>query len=137
MLNKMAISEFWSDYFGKKMSLGGGLGALRFFWSLKKGTRTFHFRSNEPSRKILGPLGWYDHPWEKEKKNEQTNKHASVICLLAKNTKFHIFVDRILELVQCGSLIPWIWWCDFHLDSMTFRGCFNLFSKIGQILSGS
>ena len=28
----------------KKMSVGGGLGALKFFWSLKKGTRTFYFR---------------------------------------------------------------------------------------------
>ena len=117
MLNKMAISKFSSDDFGKKMSVGRDLGALQFFWSLKKGTRTFHFRSNEPSRKILGPLGWYDHPWEKEKKkktNKQTNKHASVICLLAKNTKFYIFVDKSLELLQYGSLISWIWWYDFR-----------------------
>ena len=101
MLNKMAISEFWSDYFGK-MRVGGSLGALWFFWSLKKDARTFHFRLNEPSRKILGPLDRYDHPWEKEKnkKQKKTNKHASVICLLAKNTKLHIFVDRNLELVQ-------------------------------------
>ena len=58
------------------MTVGGGLGALQFFWSLKKGTRTFYFRSNEPSRKILGPLGRYNHPWEKEKnkKQKQTNK---------------------------------------------------------------
>ena len=33
---------------------------------------------------------------EKKKKN----KHASVICLLAKNIKFHIFVDRSLKLLQ-------------------------------------
>ena len=72
--------------------MGGGLGALQFFWSLKKGTRTFHFGSNEPSRKILGPLGRYDHPWKKKTK---TNKHASVICLLAKNTKFHIFLYEL------------------------------------------
>ena len=45
MVNKMAISEFWSgDFWEKKMSVGGGLGALQFFWSLKKGTRTFNFR---------------------------------------------------------------------------------------------
>ena len=43
-VNKMAISEFWSGYFGKIISVGGGLGALRIFLSLKKGTRTFHFR---------------------------------------------------------------------------------------------
>ena len=83
------------------MSVGGGLGALRIFRPLKKGTGTFHFRSNEPYHKILRPLGRYDHPWEKEKKQKKkTNKHASVICLLAKNTKFHIFVDRSLEHVQ-------------------------------------
>ena len=27
-----------------KMSVGGGLGALQIFWSLKNGTRTFYFR---------------------------------------------------------------------------------------------
>ena len=97
MLNKMAISKFLSGDFGKKMSMGGGLVALHFFWSLKKGTRTFNFRSNEPSHDILGPLGRYDHPWGKEKK---TNKHASVIFLLAKNGKFHIFVDRSLKPLQ-------------------------------------
>ena len=101
MLNKMAISKFWSVDFGKNTSVGGGLDALQFFWSLKKGTRTFHFRLNEPSHDILGRLGWYDHPWEKNnKKNKKTNKHASVICLLAKNAKFHIFVDRSLKLLQ-------------------------------------
>ena len=36
MLNKMAISEFWSSDFGENMSLGGGLGALQFFRSLKR-----------------------------------------------------------------------------------------------------
>ena len=35
MLNKMAISEFRSGDFGKKMSVGGGQGALQFFRSLK------------------------------------------------------------------------------------------------------
>ena len=45
MVNKMAISEFWSDDFGEKISVEGGLGALQFFfWSLEKGTRTFNFR---------------------------------------------------------------------------------------------
>jgi len=76
--------------------VGVGLGALQFFWSLKKGTRTFQFRYNEPSCDILGPLGRYDDPWVK---NKQTNKHAPVICLLAKNTKFHIFVDRSLKIL--------------------------------------
>ena len=54
------------------MSAGGGLGALQFFWSLKKGTRNFHFRSKESPHKILESLGQYDHPREKEKK--QTSK---------------------------------------------------------------
>ena len=30
MVNKMAISEFWSGDFWEKMSVGGGLGALQF-----------------------------------------------------------------------------------------------------------
>ena len=29
-----------------------------------------------------------------KKTTKKTNKHASVICLLAKNAKFYIFVDR-------------------------------------------
>ena len=60
MLNKMAV--FLIRRLWEKISVGGGLGALQFFWSLKKGTRTFHVCSNKPSRKILGPLGRYDHP---------------------------------------------------------------------------
>ena len=44
MLNKMTILEFGSFDFGKMISVGGGLGALQYFWSLKKGTRPFHFR---------------------------------------------------------------------------------------------
>ena len=35
MLHKMAISEFWSSDFGKKISVGGGLGALQLFGHLK------------------------------------------------------------------------------------------------------
>ena len=72
------------------------------------------------------------HPWKKT-----TNKHASVICLLAQNAKFHIFIDWGLKLLRQGSLIRWIWWCDFRLDRMTFKGCFPLFSKMRQIFSGS
>ena len=36
----------------------------------------------------------------KKKNKKKTNKYAPVICLLAKNTKFHIFVDRSLKLLQ-------------------------------------
>jgi len=59
------------------MSVGGGLDALQFLWSLKKGTRTFHFRQNEPSCDILGPLGRCDDPWGKEKKNKKTKKQKN------------------------------------------------------------
>ena len=44
MVNKMAIAEFLSGDFWEKMSVGGGLVALKFFWSLKKGTKIFNFR---------------------------------------------------------------------------------------------
>jgi hypothetical protein len=60
-----------------------GLAALKHFWSLKKGTRTFDFRSNEPYPNILLSLVRYDYPWRKKNK-KKTNKHASVIFLLAK-----------------------------------------------------
>ena len=50
MVNQMAISKFWSGDFGENMSVGGGLEALQYFWSLKKGTRTFNSRK-------MGPLG--------------------------------------------------------------------------------
>ena len=78
-----------------------GLGALQFFWLLKKGTRTFHFRQNEPSCNILGPIGRYNDPWEKEKK-QQTNKHAHVICLLAKKYGIPHFCRQELETSATG-----------------------------------
>ena len=37
----MAISEFRSVDFGKIISVGGGLGALQFFWSLKRALELF------------------------------------------------------------------------------------------------
>ena len=89
----MAILNFFLDVFGKKRGVGGGVVALQSFWSLKKDTRTFHFRSNESSLDLLGPLVPYDQPW---KKKIQTNKHPSVTILLAKKRNFHIFVDRKL-----------------------------------------
>ena len=69
-----------------------------FFGHLKKALELFISVRMSPLE-ILGQLGRYDHPWEK-KQNKKTNKHASVICLLAKNTKFQIFVDRSLKLLQ-------------------------------------
>ena len=96
----MAILKFGSVDFGKNMSVGGGLGAFQFFRSLKKGTRTFHLRKNEPFCEILRPIGRYDDPWKKKTtKKTTTNKHAPVICLRAKNTKFHIFVDKSLKFL--------------------------------------
>jgi len=79
---------------------------LIFFWSLKKGTRAFNFRSNEPSCDILGP---HDHSWEKNnKETKQTNEHASMIFFLTKNTNVRIFVGKSLKLLQQGSMIRWI-----------------------------
>ena len=43
MLNKMAISEFWSSDFGKIISVGEGLGALHFFGHLKRALELFRF----------------------------------------------------------------------------------------------
>jgi hypothetical protein len=54
MLHKMAISKFLSDDFRGEMSVGGGLTALQYFWSLKKDTRTLDFRLNEPSLDLIG-----------------------------------------------------------------------------------
>ena len=41
MLNQMAISEFWSDDFGKMIRVGGALGALKFFGHLKRALELF------------------------------------------------------------------------------------------------
>ena len=78
-MNKMAISKFLSDDFGKKWR-GRWPSSPPFFWSLKKDIRTFNFRLNEHSSDILGLPGWYDHPWEKK----IINKHTSMIFLLEK-----------------------------------------------------
>ena len=74
------------------------LPSYQFFWSLKKSTITFSFRSNEPSCNILGPLGQYDHPRKKK------TKHTSVIFLLAKKNKNKIphFYSYQLETPTVG-----------------------------------
>ena len=78
------------------MGMGGRPVNLQSFWSLKKGNRTFNFRSSEPSPDILGPLVRYTiTPGEKK-----INKHTTVMFLLAKNTKFHIFADRSFKPLQ-------------------------------------
>ena len=91
----MAIYKFRSGDFEEKICTGGGLVALWFHRSLKKGPRTFNFRSNEPCPDNLGPLGKYDHPWGK--KNE-TNKLLSIIFRLTKSTKFHIFAAISIKI---------------------------------------
>ena len=91
----MAISEFWSGDLGKNLSVGGGLGALQFFGHLKRALELLISIRIEPLDDILGPMGREDNPEKKNKK--KTNKHTSVICHVAKNTKFHIFVDRSLK----------------------------------------
>ena len=53
MLNKMAISEFGSDDFGKMISVGGGLGGLQFFGHLKRALELFIYVRNEPCCNIL------------------------------------------------------------------------------------
>ena len=70
MLNKMAISKFLLGDFGEKNERGRGPSCPPIFWSLKKGTRTFNFRSNETSHDILGLLDRYDRPWGKKTKND-------------------------------------------------------------------
>ena len=92
--------RIWSVDFGKIISVGGGLGALQFFCHLKKAL--------ELSISVtMSPLATFEDNWvdtitpgEKTKNNKQTNKRASVICLLAKNTKFQVFVDVSLKLLQ-------------------------------------
>ena len=82
--------KIWIRWLWKKNERGRGPRCPPIFWLLKKGTRTFHFCYNEPFWEILGPFGRYDDPWKKNKIKINKNKHAPVICLLAKNTKFHI-----------------------------------------------
>jgi len=69
---KILIRRFW-----EKSGVEGGLVALQFFWSLKKGMGTFNFRYNEPSLEVLGSLGRCDHPLRKTttKNKKQINTH--------------------------------------------------------------
>ena len=72
------------------MSVGGGLGALQFFGHLKRALGLLIYVK-------MSPLAtFYDHSVDtslgRKTNKKKTNKHASVICLQAKNAKFHIFV---------------------------------------------
>ena len=77
---------------------------FNLYGHLIKALEFLYFRSNVPSHDVLGQLGRYDHPWVKKKikTEKQTNKHASVIFFLAKNTKFHVFADRSFETSTVG-----------------------------------
>ena len=69
MQNKMNITKFGSDDFGQKGTLEGARDPP-IFWSIKKCTTAFNYRSNEPSSDLLGSLVRYDHPWKKRRKNK-------------------------------------------------------------------
>ena len=45
-LNKMAVSKFLLDVFGEKVSVRGGLVALKSLSTIKKGTSPLNFQSN-------------------------------------------------------------------------------------------
>ena len=98
MLNNIAISNF-DPVTLVKMSTGGGLGALKFFGHLERALEPLIYDRMSPVTKF-----WDD--WVdviilgKNQTNKQINKHVSVICLLPKNRKSHIFVDRSLKLLQ-------------------------------------
>ena len=72
-----------------------------FFGYLKRALELFISVRRSPPCDTLGPVGRYFYdPWKKK----QTNKHALVICLLAKNTNFHILVDWSLN---CCYRVLW------------------------------
>ena len=60
---------------------------LRGLWGIKLSSKTW----------LWSPLG-----------KQKTNKHASMIFLLAKNTKFHIFTDRSWK-----PLCRVLWYAEF------------------------
>ena len=68
--------------FWEKRGGGGVIVALQYFLSIKKALE-FLICSNEPSRNIVGPLGWYDHPGKKK-----TNKPAWVAFLRQRIRNF-------------------------------------------------
>ena len=90
MWNKMAISKFGFVDFGGKMSVGGGLGRLpsNFFGHLKRALKLFIFVKMSPFVRFYDPMVDTMTPG---KKNNNNNKHAPVICLLAKKYKIPHF----------------------------------------------
>ena len=69
-----------------------------FFGHLKRALELFISIRMSPLATFKDHLVVTMTPGKKQKK--KTNKHAPVIGLLAKNTKFHIFVDRSLKFLQ-------------------------------------
>ena len=125
----MTVWKFWSNNLGGKGAWEGGVVTLRSLWSLKKDTRTFKFHLSAPSPNFLGPLFWYDHPW---KKQQQRNKHPSVIFFLTKNSKIPHFCKQELETSTLGfsdALSLRVW---FSLIFLDLKGVFPPFPKSGQ-----
>ena len=87
MLNKMAISEFLSGGFGKRLSVGGGLGVLQFFGHLKRALELFISVRMSPHTTFQDQ--WVDtitpgKKNDKKKQKKKQNKHASVLFLVEK-----------------------------------------------------
>ena len=86
----------------------GRLIAQQSLRSFKKGNRNLNFHSSEPFLDIPGRLVQCDHSWRK-----QTNKHPSVIFLLAKKKyKFpHFFSWKLknstIAFSDTPNLIVW------------------------------
>ena len=91
---KWLSQNFIGCLWGKMDVRGGGVIVFRSLWSLRKGTRTMTSIQISPPQlsrtidSIRRPLG---------------KKTASVIFLLAKNTKSQIFVDRSLCVNRFGT----------------------------------
>jgi len=92
--NKWLSRNFDPVTLGKKWAWEAVLVSSNF-WSLKKGTRTLNFSLEWALLRLSKTTGSIPITPGKQKK---TSKDTSVICLLAKNTQFHIFVDGSLKL---------------------------------------
>ena len=94
------------------------------FWSLKKGTRTFNFRYNEPSCTTLGPPGRYDDPWEK---NKQINTHPwFVFWQKIRNPTF-----LLIGPWNCFYRVLWYAECDgvTFVKILWFLSIFSIFQN--------
>jgi hypothetical protein len=72
----------------KKRGVGGARAALQYLWSLKKGTRTFDFRSNEPSSNLL--VYWFDIISAGENIKKEKKKIRDLSSSEKEFEKFHI-----------------------------------------------